>query len=82
LPGFGVVGDILYVAGFVEGFGEFCEGHGIEVLINDTLGLLTHQTMTTENEPLSPLRTVVEGEKGAENTNDVAAVEIRVPKSH
>lgn len=30
------VGDILYFTGLVEGFGEFCEEHGMEVLTSDT----------------------------------------------
>jgi hypothetical protein len=29
------VGDILYFTGLVEGFGEFCEEHGMEVLTNE-----------------------------------------------
>jgi hypothetical protein len=29
------VGDILYFTGLVEGFGEFCEEHGMEVLTSD-----------------------------------------------
>eukprot|EP00980_Cylindrotheca_fusiformis_P030570 scaffold25049_cov127-Cylindrotheca_fusiformis.AAC.2 len=34
------VGDVLYFTGLVEGFGEFCEEHGMEVLTSD----LAHQT--------------------------------------
>jgi di/tricarboxylate transporter len=29
------VGDILYFTGLVEGFGEFCEEHGLEVVTNE-----------------------------------------------
>jgi di/tricarboxylate transporter len=29
------VGDVLYFTGFVEGFGEFCEEQGMEVLTNE-----------------------------------------------
>jgi hypothetical protein len=29
------VGDILYFTGLIEGFGEFCEEHGMEVLTNE-----------------------------------------------
>lgn len=29
------VGDVLYFTGLVEGFGEFCEEHGMEVLTNE-----------------------------------------------
>ena len=29
------VGDILYFTGFVEGFGDFCEEHGLELLTNE-----------------------------------------------
>lgn len=29
------VGDILYFTGLVEGFGEFCDEHGLEVLTNE-----------------------------------------------
>jgi di/tricarboxylate transporter len=29
------VGDILYFTGLIEGFGEFCEDHGMEVLTNE-----------------------------------------------
>lgn len=29
------VGDVLYFTGLVEGFGEFCEEHGMEILTNE-----------------------------------------------
>lgn len=29
------VGDILYFTGLIEGFGEFCEEHGLEILTNE-----------------------------------------------
>ena len=29
------VGDVLYFTGLVEGFGEFCEEHGLEILTNE-----------------------------------------------
>ena len=31
------VGDVLYFTGLVEGFGDFCEEHGMEMLTNDHL---------------------------------------------
>jgi len=34
------VGDILYFTGLVEGFGEFCEEHGLEVITNEVEGTL------------------------------------------
>ncbi len=30
------VGDVLYFTGLVEGFGEFCEEHGMEILTNES----------------------------------------------
>jgi Citrate transporter len=30
------VGDVLYFTGLVEGFGDFCEEHGLQVLTSDT----------------------------------------------
>jgi Citrate transporter len=55
------VGDVLYFTGLVEGFVEFCEEHGMEVLTNDALGPLnsplTDQTTKSGNSiPLSPLQ--------------------------
>lgn len=31
------VGDILYFTGLIEGFGEFCDEHGLEILTNDSV---------------------------------------------
>jgi hypothetical protein len=52
------VGDVLFFTGIVEGFAEFCEEHGMEVLTNDNLGVLTEQTKsadTSQNENDRPL---------------------------
>lgn len=52
------VGDILYFTGLVEGFGEFCEEHGLEVVTNEVEATITptvasvdddHQLPETEN---------------------------------
>ena len=40
------VGDILYFTGLVEGFGQFCEEHGLEVV--------TNELETTTSPPLQP----------------------------
>jgi hypothetical protein len=86
-------GDVLYFTGLVEGFGDFCEEHGMKVLTNDNLGALTEQTKTanSDNEgelsvaptdisiPLSPLRAVVEGE-GSQNVHGPPVMEIGVTK--
>jgi len=60
------VGDILYFTGLIEGFGEFCEEHGLELLTNEiddikntSDKLLANATMKTseeEVEKLEPLK--------------------------
>jgi hypothetical protein len=47
------VGDVLYFTGLVEGFADFCKEHGMVVLTNDNVGLLTEQTKTTDTEHMS-----------------------------
>eukprot|EP00542_Grammatophora_oceanica_P012662 CAMPEP_0194045244 /NCGR_PEP_ID=MMETSP0009_2-20130614/16610_1 /TAXON_ID=210454 /ORGANISM="Grammatophora oceanica, Strain CCMP 410" /LENGTH=97 /DNA_ID=CAMNT_0038690043 /DNA_START=32 /DNA_END=323 /DNA_ORIENTATION=+ len=29
------VGDVLYFTGLIEGFGDFCDEHGLEVITNE-----------------------------------------------
>lgn len=46
------VGDVLYFTGLVEGFGEFCEEHGLEVVTNeveDTMSV-TPPTLAEEDD--------------------------------
>ncbi|KAL7547056.1 hypothetical protein ACHAWF_010378 [Thalassiosira exigua] len=40
------VGDILYFAGMVEGFGQFCEDHGLEVVTRES----TNNTIDSQDE--------------------------------
>jgi di/tricarboxylate transporter len=40
------VGDILYFTGLVEGFGEFCAEHGLEVVTNEVNDIPETTTMT------------------------------------
>jgi Citrate transporter len=54
------VGDVLYFTGLVEGFGEFCEEHGMELLTDDNVDVLEEQKPTSNGasddkgeEPLS-----------------------------
>ena len=49
------VGDVLYFTGLVEGFGDFCEEHGLEVVTNESTDSLEDLNMdTTENEKNLP----------------------------
>jgi hypothetical protein len=47
------VGDVLYFTGLVEGFVDFCKEHGMVVLTNDNVGLLTEQRKTTDTEQMN-----------------------------
>jgi hypothetical protein len=44
------VGDRLYFTGLVEGFGEFCEEHGMEVLTNETNEATQETPVNTQDE--------------------------------
>jgi len=48
------VGDILYFTGLVEGFGEFCEEHGLEVMTNEVEGNHTQAAVLTNTSVKSP----------------------------
>jgi hypothetical protein len=98
------VGDVLYFTGLVEGFGEFCEEHGMEVLTNDNVDTLPQQEneprqrldephstkeeeekeseppVYTQGLPVSPLRTVLEGEEASANGDGVPMLEVGLTK--
>lgn len=52
------VGDKLYFTGLIEGFGEFCEEHGMEVLTNET------------NEPTQETPEIARDEEGSIASKD------------
>jgi hypothetical protein len=58
------VGDVLYFTGLIEGFGDFCEEHGLVVLTTDHL-----EQLKTSEEKENP-----------ENRNDPSAMEVGVTK--
>jgi hypothetical protein len=75
------VGDVLYFTGLIEGFGGFCEEHGL--VATDHLEQLktSGNSKTTQNPMfLSSLRTGVEGKENPDNKNDPSAMEIGVTK--
>jgi Citrate transporter len=82
------VGDVIYFSGIIEGFGEFCHDHGLEIVTNDST--LDEKSVTTE--PVSPAKvenTMKEQlfderlATGAEsNTNDDALVAPTLDDAH
>jgi hypothetical protein len=58
------VGDLVWFTGLVEGFGEFCENHGMEVLTNET-----HQ----------PTQEMSEKKETTDDEASVASKEIGLP---
>eukprot|EP00978_Attheya_sp_CCMP212_P041383 scaffold236706_cov48-Attheya_sp.AAC.1 len=48
------VGDILYFTGLVEGFGDFCEEHGLEVVTNEVENTIQASGVVTTAESSSP----------------------------
>jgi hypothetical protein len=78
------VGDILYFTGLVEGFGEFCEEHGMEVLTSDLQQENKDRTISQDkmeqersngekkNEGFSP--TIMNQESGVTNNDQLLPV--------
>jgi di/tricarboxylate transporter len=61
------VGDTLYFTGLVEGFGDFCEEHGLEVVTNEveeaTLSASVHAAATESSTTTSATATTVLNEE-------------------
>lgn len=70
------VGDILYFTGLVEGFGEFCEEHGMEVLTSESGG-----NGTAENTDEEPKPTNARDTDTAENTPGDPTIAAAIGKS-
>jgi hypothetical protein len=76
------VGDIIYFSGLIEGFGEFCHEHGLEIITNESdENLVTTETMSTANvesimsEPLLDEKLTTEAKS---NTNDDAHIALNL----
>ncbi|KAL3922634.1 MAG: hypothetical protein SGILL_002104 [Bacillariaceae sp.] len=65
------VGDVLYFTGLVEGFGEFCEEHGMEVLTNDSLDTIEQERQVAADQE--------DGGDSADHT--ISAIEDQEPSS-
>jgi hypothetical protein len=59
------VGDVLYFTGLVEGFGDFCEEHGMEMLTNDHL-----QSLEEKKEQAASIKTDSETTKEEEKMEE------------
>jgi hypothetical protein len=62
------VGDILYFTGLVEGFGEFCEEHGMEVLTSETSATTSTDTNTNTGTTTMPTTTTTTTQPHQEET--------------
>ena len=77
------VGDILYFTGLVEGFGSFCEEHGLEILTNEIEDTIQGGQDGSPKETTSQLQPpiVEEIENDGEVASDQAAEDVEVGMS-
>lgn len=64
------VDDILYFTGLVDGFGEFCEEHGLEVITNETANVA--EPAIVEPETAEPAAVVTDDELMKHSDHDTA----------
>lgn len=67
------VGDILYFTGLVEGFGAFCEEHGLEMITNEIEDTIHNpsQTLDASQQNAPPIKTQLS--TVSEGTDDAAS---------
>lgn len=69
------VGDVLYFTGMIEGFGEFCQDHGLEVLTNESLqGAEGEKSNNNTTDPLT-----VEATAGATPSDPISIGTLNSP---
>lgn len=57
------VGDVVYFSGLIEGFGDFCNQHGLEIVTNESSSLDNKEatteakSATNDDAPMTPLMT-------------------------